>query len=156
MLTASAEFGTAAIGWQFGDRLGVALGTQLGSAGVVSLMKGAPGRFLTYLPLMGYTMLRLGQPEDIAQPMLSVRARCGPGMRYYEGPGGGLSVDLRYQWDWWRLMMTLGLRYSYDAFVWPDLDRAFLHKSFAAGLTVGIGRWHPIGRGSGDGATLRI
>ena len=61
VLTASAELGTAAIGWQFGDRLGVALGTQLGSAGVVSLMKGASDRFLTYLPLMGYTMLRLGE-----------------------------------------------------------------------------------------------
>jgi hypothetical protein len=156
VLTASAELGTAAIGWQFGDRLGVALGTQLGSAGVVSLMKGASDRFLTYLPLMGYTMLRLGEAGDIAQPMLSVRARYGPGIRYNEGPGGGLSVDLCYQWDWWRTTLVLGLRYSDDFFGLSEFDRFFRHTLLAAGLTVGIGRWHPIGRGSGDGSTLRI
>jgi hypothetical protein len=119
-------------------------------------MKGAPDRSLTFLPLMGYTMLRLGQAGDVAQPMLSVRARYGPGLRYGEGPGGGLSVDLSYQRDWWRTTLALSLRCSDEFFGFSESDRFFRHTSLAAGLTVGIGRWHPIGRGSGDGATLRI
>ncbi len=147
----SADLPSAAIGWQFGDRLGVALGAHLGGFGLVLPRYKAANPYiepadwyLTALDLGLHVTDRLGSSEEADPPMLVASLRSGLALQN-PGPGWNLFASLAYEWTWARVRLGLGLRYLDIETYSLEMDYAVRRTSYAAGLTVGFGGWHSIG-----------
>jgi hypothetical protein len=144
---ASARLVEAAIGWQFGDVLGLAVGSQLAEVdALVTWSQGpAASRGLYYLaPLNLYLHVtkRLGSPDNASRPMLVGSLGAGLTVQY-PGFGPRLSAAISCEWDWFRLRPGICLRYSDSQTAWiiDDFGTMAHERSLSAGLTIHLGGW---------------
>lgn len=145
----SARLVEAAIGWEFGDVLGLALGSQLAEIEApVAWSRPDGSRSLFYfapLNLDLHVTKRLGSPDDAGRPILV--GSLGVGLTAQSaGIGSMLSAAISYEWSWFHMHPGICLRYSDSGVAWvvDDFGTEAFEKSLSAGLTIHLGGWHDL------------
>jgi len=147
----SGHFVEAAIGWQFGDALGLAVGSELAELDALMSQSQGPAEtrslyYITPLNLYLHITGRLGNPENVNRPMLV--GSLGAGLTgQYPGIGSRFSAAISYEWQCFHLRPGICLQYLESGAAWiiDDFGTEAFEKSLSAGVTIHLGGWHDLG-----------
>jgi hypothetical protein len=150
-LVVSGRLLSAAIGRQFDDRVGAALGTQLLEVDVTDAWtRSSPGsqvlpHFSVLNPELSITY-RLGDPYDALGPMLV--GTVGAGLTaLYVLPGMRATAGIGYEWSWGPARPGMALKYvsSEVGFALDMQGAVYDDQILSLGFTLRFDRWHAFG-----------